>query len=182
MVIFMNQMVLRNKRILIIVLIVVILFIVVIQLLFLNDHMMTGRASVSSDEFQIEDMVECTWDLDPYYASESRKNVEVNCKRAGNGICFKNKGTYGWYTYVFKIYGEGIKVYPRIHFDRAYSEEHEKWEIVFELHRVDGRWDATVRGSRNGSEWTTVECVDIEKNGIELEFWEEGRVLQEHGI
>ena len=164
----------------------IIIAMVILTLLFLlgledmrSKREIKGYISVVNDDFIISDTVECTYgNHGGTYGSYADRYVEVRCNKSPNGLQIKNWGPgWGCYSYRLAFSNGEITIHPIIHVIKEYHDLAQEWNIKFDIRKNDGRWDAVVT-SNDGSRDFTVECLDIERNGIELESWQEGGGIQ----
>ena len=142
-----------------------------------------GKIFVVNDDFVISDSVECTYGYNGgTYWQYADRYVEVKCNRNPKGLQIKNLGyKWGCYSYRLSVSNGVITIHPIIHVIKEYHDLAQEWNIKFDFRKTDDRWDAVIT-SKAGNEEFTVECTDIERNGIELESWQEGGGIQKSDL
>lgn len=126
-----------------------------------------GSVSVSNDLFVFSDFVECI----SHYKNKDI-NVALNSERIPNGISFINEDGGFSYTYTFALCSKDITIYPVISFGMV-SDDNASWSVNYDIYKVDDQWDAIV-SCKSGTSVTSVECKDIENNGLNIHFTSEG--------
>lgn len=138
-----------------------------------QNHRIIGSVRIHNGDFQISNVVECKED----YVYGVDKTEEVKCSGGQNRIDIVHIDvSQHCYTYFFAIYGNGITIKPRLDFYSQDGDFSERWNLVFDLYQTDGRWDATV--SSPDGYGSSIDFIDIEKNGISMEYWSEGEGVQ----
>lgn len=130
-------------------------------------HEVEGTIFVENKNFQLIDSIECKRNY-VYGVGDAYVDTKYTYNR--NNIHVKHSGPgQDSYTYFFSISGEGVIIKVRLDFYEETDDLHEVWNIIVDICQKNGRWDAIIR-SPDGS-GSMVECTDIEKNGIALEYW-----------
>lgn len=163
----------KKKTLYIVIVILLVLVMVILSLIYIYNNRVDGQITVMGSDVIVKDAVSCVT------MDDDHKNISIKCESILNGIKFRNV-TYFGCIYVFTIQSGDISVHPVIHYHRSTLGKPEQWKMRFAFHEENGKWDVTVYGKRNELTESTIICRDVEKNGINIDFWEENGALTEY--